>query len=77
MTYGELVRSARKRKGMSQVALAEAMGYGGKSVMVGQKLISTIENGRGPFGPRITTRKSIGRILGIDLEGNPVENSGD
>lgn len=70
-TYGEKVRAAREKAGLSQVELAEKIGYAGKRVMVGQKLISTIENGKGPRGPSMPTRKLIGEALAIDVEGNP------
>ena len=70
-TYGEKVRAAREKAGLSQVQLAERIGYLGKRVMVGQKLISTIEHSKGPRGPSMPTRKLLAEALGIDVEGNP------
>lgn len=71
MTYGEKVKLTREKLGWSQIELAEKMGYSGRRLLSGQKLISDIEHSKGPRGPSMPTRKALGEALGLDVEGNP------
>lgn len=64
---GERIRSARKRKGISQVQLSEALAerFGGGAENIRRSLVN---NEQGKYAPRMRTLEAIAEITGQPLD---------